>query len=137
MYKHKVMYYETDMMGIVHHSNHIRWMEEARIDYLEKLGWAYDKLEEEGLISPILAVDCKYKKSVKFGETVSIEASVYEFKGVKIKFQYTITNENGEVVCISHSEHCFLNKKGMPISLAKVKPELYQTIVNEIKPIED
>ena len=40
-YQHKVQYYETDKMGITHHSNYIRWMEEARIDFLEQLGWNY------------------------------------------------------------------------------------------------
>ena len=46
-YIHKVQYYETDKMGITHHSNYIRWMEEARINYLEQNGWPYDKLEKE------------------------------------------------------------------------------------------
>ena len=47
-YIHKVNYYETDKMGITHHSNYIRWMEEARIDFLEQIGFSYDKLEKEG-----------------------------------------------------------------------------------------
>ena len=47
-YKHTVQYYETDRMGITHHSNYIRWMEEARVDFLEQAGWGYDKLEEAG-----------------------------------------------------------------------------------------
>lgn len=41
-YQHKVQYYETDQMGIVHHSNYIRWFEEARTDYMEKMGMGYD-----------------------------------------------------------------------------------------------
>ena len=53
MYTHKVQYYETDKMGITHHSNYIRWMEEARIDFLEKSGFSYDKLEKDGIISPV------------------------------------------------------------------------------------
>ena len=49
-YIHKVQYYETDMMGMVHHSNYIRWMEEARIDFMDKLGFSYRKMEEEGCL---------------------------------------------------------------------------------------
>ena len=49
-YIHKVNYYETDKMGITHHSNYVRWMEEARIDFLDQLGWSFIKLEEEGII---------------------------------------------------------------------------------------
>ena len=46
LYTHKVHYYETDKMGITHHSNYVRWMEEARIDFLDKIGCGYDKLKQ-------------------------------------------------------------------------------------------
>ena len=57
--EHKVQYYETDGMGIVHHSNYIRWFEEARVDLLEKLGYGYDRIEAEGFSSPVLEVACQ------------------------------------------------------------------------------
>ena len=59
-YKHKVCYYETDKMGITHHSNYIRWMEEARVDFLEKIGFGYDKLEEMGIMSPVIGIECDH-----------------------------------------------------------------------------
>ena len=49
-YKHLVQYYETDQMGIVHHSNYIRWFEEARSFLLEENGFGYKKMEESGII---------------------------------------------------------------------------------------
>ena len=55
LYEHTVQYYETDKMGIVHHSNYIRWMEEARIDFLDRIGWNYKVMEDEGIISPVTA----------------------------------------------------------------------------------
>ena len=48
-YIRKVQYHETDKMGITHHSNYIRWMEEARVNYLEQIGWPYDRLERRFL----------------------------------------------------------------------------------------
>ena len=45
-YVHQAQYYETDQMGIIHHSNYIRWMEEARTDVLEQIGLPYDRSEE-------------------------------------------------------------------------------------------
>ena len=69
MYQHIVQYYETDKMGITHHSNYIRWMEEARIDFLSKIGWSYAKLEEEGIISPVVAVECKYMQPTTFSDS--------------------------------------------------------------------
>ena len=59
--EHKVQYYETDGMGIVHHSNYIRWFEEARVDLLEQLGFGYDRIEEAGYSGPVLEVSCQYK----------------------------------------------------------------------------
>ena len=82
-YEHKVQYYETDKMGIVHHSNYIRWMEEARVDFLEQIGWGMDRLEALGMVSPVTAVECKYKVSTKFPERIRIEVGIEEFRGVK------------------------------------------------------
>lgn len=132
MLKHKVQYYETDMMGVTHHSNYIRWMEESRTDYLEKLGWPYKRMEEEGLISPIIGLECKYVKTTTFEDVILIESEIIEFKGVKIKFRYTMTKEDGTVVFKATSEHCFISPEGVPIALKKVRPELYQLIMDNI-----
>ena len=50
-YIHKVQYYETDMMGVAHHANYIRWMEEARIDFMDQLGFPYTEMEARGVLS--------------------------------------------------------------------------------------
>lgn len=54
MYTHRVQYYETDKMGIVHHSNYIRWFEEARIDWMRHCGISYREMEKQGIIVPVL-----------------------------------------------------------------------------------
>lgn len=128
LYQHRVQYYETDRMGITHHSNYIRWMEEARTDFLDKIGWNYAKLEETGIISPVTAVDCKYKVSTTFEDLITISISVEEFKGVKLKLKYEMKNQNNALVCEGHSEHCFINKEGKLIRLQKEYPEFYQTM---------
>lgn len=133
MYQHIVQYYETDRMGVTHHSNYIRWMEEARIDFLAKIGWPYEKLEEEGIISPVVSVDCKYIGTTTFMNKVDIDVFVKEFKGVKLKLQYVMKNEDDKVVCEAHSEHCFLNSKGMPVRLNKEYPDFYNTLMELIK----
>lgn len=129
-YQHKVQYYETDMMKIVHHSNYIRWMEEARVDFLESIGWGYDRLEEDGVVSPVTSVDCKYKISTRFPEEIRIAVVVEEFSGVKLKLGYRMLNAKDEEVCEAHSEHCFLDAKGNIISVKRNYPELYKTLVD-------
>ena len=88
--EHKVQYYETDGMGIVHHSNYIRWFEEARVDLLEQLGFGYDRIEAAGYSGPVLEVSCQYKTMSKFGETVRIEASITQYNGVRMTLHYDV-----------------------------------------------
>jgi len=128
MYTHKVQYYETDKMGITHHSNYIRWMEEARIDFLDKHGFPFEKLEQDGIVSPVLSVECSYKKVTLFPEVISIEVKVLEFKGVKLKLGYIMKNLDNDIVCEASSVHGFLNKEGCPIRLKKDFPEFYRVL---------
>ena len=127
-YKHVVQYYETDKMGITHHSNYIRWMEEARVDYLEQIGWGYAHLESAGIISPVTGVECSYKKTTTFADEVYISLSIAEYNGVKLVFKYTMKNKNGEVVAEAKSSHCFLNSNGQFVFINKFNPELHQTL---------
>ena len=128
-YTHMVQYYETDKMGITHHSNYIRWMEEARVDFLDRIGWSYMKLEELGIISPVISVDGKFKKSTTFGDIVDIDVKIQEFKGVKLKLIYEMTDQNGNAVFEGHSEHCFLTSEGKPMMIRVTYPEFYEAIM--------
>lgn len=128
IYTHKVQYYETDKMGITHHSNYVRWMEEARVAYLAEVGWDYAKLESLGVISPVVAVNVSYKKTTTFSDVVTVDVGVDEFKGVRLKMKYLMTDSRGEVVCEAKSEHCFLDTEGKPIRLKKAYPEFYDIL---------
>ncbi len=128
MYRHIVQYYETDRMGITHHSNYVRWMEEARIHFLDQIGWNYAKLEEMGIVSPVVSVSCRYRRPSTFADVIDIQVMVAEFKGVKLKLDYRMTNAEGQEVCEAHSEHCFLDRSGMPVRLAKDYPDFYRTL---------
>lgn len=124
-YIHKVQYYETDKMGITHHSNYIRWMEEARIDFLSQIGWGYERMEECGIISPVIGVECEYKKSTTFNDRVRIEIKVAEYNGVKLTLKYRMSDiYTDQVVALGVSKHCFLNEAGSPVTLKKEFPEL-------------
>lgn len=125
-YEHKVQYYETDQMSIVHHSNYIRWLEEARCDVLEQLGTSCAYLESIGIIIPVLAVSCEYKTMTHFGETVRIFAQMTEYDSIRMKMEYKIEDkETGELRSIGTSRHCFLHN-GRPISLRRKYAEVDQ-----------
>lgn len=130
-YIHKVQYYETDKMGITHHSNYVRWMEEARIEFLDQIGWSYVRMEEEGIISPVLAVNCRYKHSTTFSDEISVTVKVKEFKGVRLILEYTMKNRKDDfVVLTGTTEHCFLNKQSRPINMKKEFPGLFQVLTD-------
>ena len=125
MYIHKVNYYETDKMGITHHSNYIRWMEEARVDFLDKIGFGFDKIEEHGIMSPVIKINCEYKESTFFADEIHIECKVKEFKGVKLIIEYDMKSaKTGNTVFIGTSEHCFVDMENRLVRLKNCLPEL-------------
>lgn len=134
VYKHTVQYYETDMMGFAHHSNYIRWMEESRVDYLRQIEIDYPRLEKDGIVSPTIEVNCRYRKSTTFQDVVYITVTMTEFKGVKLKFAYLMKNAAGDTVAEANSVHCFIDKAGKPVRLAKEYPEYYSIIMDNIVP---
>lgn len=122
-YEHQAQYYETDQMGIIHHSNYIRWFESARIWYMQQIGVDYAEMERAGIISPVLEVNCVYKSMVHFGDVVEIIPKVEKYNGVKLELSYQIVDkESGELRTLGRSWHCFLNREGRPVSLKKESP---------------
>ena len=133
LYNHKVQYYETDKMGIVHHSNYIRWMEESRISFLESIGLDYSTLEKRGVISPVIGVNVRYRKPTYFGEEISIEVSIKEYTGIKLIFSYTMKNKDNQVVLTGESEHCFVSDKGHIIIPKTAFPDLDEILLRHVE----
>lgn len=129
-YIHKVQYYETDKMGITHHSNYIRWMEEARVAFLSEIGYDYARLEEMGIVSPVLSVSCDYKKPTYFSDEISVKVFVKDYKGVKLHLGYEMKNPAGETVCVASSSHAFLNSEGRPIKMKQEQPDLNDVLTS-------
>ena len=127
-YLHKIKYYETDKMGVTHHSNYIRFMEEARTDFLINHGFDYAKLEEMGIISPVVSIECKYKATTTYPDIIDIFVSVEEVKAAKIRFKYIMKKEDGTVCIEAASEHCFITKDGKIARLKKDFPEFFEAM---------
>ncbi len=127
-YIHTVRYYETDRMGITHHSNYVRWMEEARIDFLEQIGWGLDKIEAMGIVSPVAAISCKFRQTTTFPEKISIDVSLEEVRGARLKLRYVMKNEAGRTVLTASSENCFTDASGKVLRLDRQFPEFYAAL---------
>ncbi|SCW57561.1 acyl-CoA thioester hydrolase [Ruminococcaceae bacterium YRB3002] len=126
-YEHQVQYYETDQMAIAHHSNYIRWFEEARIRFFEELGLGYKQSEAEGIISPVVSVEANYKSMSRFYDIVVIRVSMTDYTGVRCALKYEIRDkETGELRCTGRSKHCFIDPNGKVLSIKRVSPERHK-----------
>lgn len=126
-YLHKVQFYETDGMSIVHHGNHILWMEEARSDFRDQLGWGYEKAVEAGIDFAVYSVSCAYKSMTRYGETVAITVKVNKLQLTKLELGYRMVDLiTGQLRAEGTSVHFFYDRaKGRPVSLKKALPEVY------------
>lgn len=124
VFERKINYYETDKMGVVHHSNYIRYMEESRCAWLESIEMPFEILEENDITIPVLGVKCDYKHHVTFGDTIIIAPFVKEYNGVRMTVGYDVKDKKtGNIVIVAETKHCFTNRNLRPISMKKVAKE--------------
>ena len=126
-YRHEVKYYECDRMGITHHSNYVRFMEEARVDYLDQLGYGFDRIEAEGVFSPVVSVQCNYKSPTTFKDVIDIEVTIKLLSEMRFEFNY-LMRVGERTICTAQSTHCF-TENGRPVAISKRLPELYEKIL--------
>ena len=90
-------YSETDQMGIIHHANYLIYLEQARLEWLNNLGFSYNKMEQDGVLLPVYNIDIKYIKPIKFGDEISVRISLKKIPTTRVIFSYEITNQNGDL----------------------------------------
>ena len=123
----RVQYYETDKMGIVHHSNYVRYFETARTEYLRDSGLAYDEMEKAGIWMPVLSVNVEFRTPAVYEEVIRIKCWISRLKGASLEVQYEVSNyETGEVHATGSSSHAFTNPELKPIRVKKEAPEVYR-----------
>ena len=106
--KEKVRFAETDMLGVVHHSNYFRWFEIARVEYLKKAGIELLSLIADDILFPITEATCNYIAPAKFGDDILIEAELKEVSKVKMIFTYKVIRENdGVVLATAQTQNVF------------------------------
>ena len=121
----KVRYSETDQMGIVHHSNYLKFFEIARIEWLENLKMPYQKIEENDIILPVVRCQIKFIKSLFFGDSFYVNVICEKKPTSIIEFKYQIFNQNNELTTEGTTTLAFLNSKSM-------KPQRCPKIISEL-----
>ena len=126
-YIREINYYETDKMGVVHHSNYIRFLEEARTKWMKELDFSMEDLEKLGFTIPVLEVDCKYKNHVTSGDIISITPTITEYNGVRMTISYkVIDTKTKKEVIKACTKHCFTDNKLKPVNMKKSNATVHQ-----------
>lgn len=120
----KVNYYETDKMGVTHHSNYVRYMEEARAELFDQMGVSYELMGKAGLLLPVAEVEGKYLHSSTAGDRLRIEVRTLEYTGVRLVFGFKMYGEKGEPVFTGKVTHGCSNAQGHPVIMRRFSPEL-------------
>ena len=124
--KIRVQYYETDAMGIVHHSNYIRYFETARTEMMRDSGYSYDAMEKAGVWMPVLGVTAEYKMPAVYDELISVFCWVEKLKGATLELGYEVIGEDGRLCATGISRHGFTTPELKPIRMKKEYPEIYE-----------
>jgi acyl-CoA thioester hydrolase len=113
-----VRFNEADPLGIVWHGHYIRYFEDGREDFGKRFGIGYLDFFKNGLVIPVVNVDCSFKKSLRYGDTVIIETSYIPCEAAKIQFRYRLYNkETKDLVATGQSIQVFLEKENSTLQL--------------------
>ena len=124
-----VRYAETDKMGIVHHSVYPIWYELARTDLSKVAGFPYSKMEEVGLMTPLVELNCKYYSPAYYDDELTVTATVSKLTPARVVFYYEVYREaSDKPINTGYTVHAIVNKDMKPINTKKVFPEIYQAM---------
>ena len=108
----RVIYAETDAMGIVYYANYLRWFEIGRTELMRSMGIAYKELEDQGVYLPASEVFCKYHASAEYDDVIIIETSVELLKRASIRFAYRLSRkEDGAELVTGWTLHAFVDRE--------------------------
>ena len=96
--KIRVEYHHTDQMGIVHHSNYVKFFEVARTEWLRAAGLTYAEMERRGVMMPIVDVAVKYRNPAVYDELISVTAFVDAMPMARMTFRYEVRGEDGREI---------------------------------------
>ena len=110
---YRVIYGDTDKMGIAYHANYLRWFEMGRSELFRHIGFTYKEIEEKGIFLPVSEAYCKFLLPARYDDVLIIETSIDNSVKGGMKFNYSISNENGKKILVTgHTKHAFVNSDG-------------------------
>jgi acyl-CoA thioester hydrolase len=116
--KLRVIYGDTDQMGVVYYANYFRYFEFSRSEYFRARGGNYSQVEKEGFGLPVVSAHCDYRRPAKYDDVILIDVHVAELRRASLRFDYTVRREaDGEVLVTGHTVHACIGANGKPTGL--------------------
>ena len=100
---YRVKFFDTDVMGVAHHSNYFRWFETARVEFLRELSISLNDFMNDGILFPIIEVDAKFHAPAHFDDELEIEIAPEVLSKAKMKFNYAIRHCNSDKILVEGS----------------------------------
>ncbi|MDR2163644.1 MAG: acyl-CoA thioesterase [Clostridiales Family XIII bacterium] len=127
----RILYADTDAMGIVWHGNYVRFFEFGRTEALREIGFPYDKFETRGLMMPLYNVTVDYKRPARFEDVLDIASWPRRLGASKITIGYEVTDKaTGVLVVSGETTHAIVNSMMKPVNVRKVYPEFAERMLS-------
>ncbi len=126
----RVIYADTDAMGVVYHTNYIKWFEVGRCELLRSIGYPYARMEKEGILLPVAECGCRYKLPAVYDDILEVTARIFEMKSATVSLEYEIRRqETGELLVTGFTKHAVTDPSFKPIRLRDRNKDLYELII--------
>lgn len=121
MTSYRVIYGDTDQMGIVYYANYLRWFEKGRAEFLRQIGLPYSVIEQQGFHFPVVEVSCRYLESARYDDLVQIETEICECRRASLTFRYVIWRDSDRsTIASGMTKHACIDLTGRILRIPKI-----------------
>ncbi len=124
----RVIYADTDNMGIAYYANYLKWFEIGRTEMLRSLGFSYKDIEAKGIFLPVSEAFCKYIFPARYDDVLTIETTPDSSVKAGMKFDYTILNQEDRLIAKGYTKHPFVNADGKVVRPPKFLTDMINTL---------
>lgn len=126
-------YAETDQMGVVYHANYLVWFEVGRCEFLRALGYSYRRLEDDGVILPVIRSEVDYRHAARYDDDLRIRTRLTRLSGVRMELRYQVIRMDGgseTILAEGMTAHAFVGSNLKPLRLRTANPEMWELLSN-------
>jgi acyl-CoA thioester hydrolase len=130
---YRVIYGDTDQMGVAYYANYLRWFEMGRTELLRQIGMPYSSIEEKGFFFPVVEVSCRYLKPARFDDEIAVETTLTALTRASLEFSYRISRKsNSQLLAEGSTRHACVDREG---KVAKISTVLENALKAAVTPL--